>query len=99
MSLRQRPSSAVPLGSFSILTEITMHRHTREIAETGLSPFPQTVSGINAEVPTFFLENPFPGPAEGSAVPLGCQAVLERVESHLQDSLRRTVDLFAANAS
>ena len=38
--------------------------------------FPQTVSGINAEVPTFFLENPFPGPAEGSAVPLGCQQCL-----------------------
>ena len=38
--------------------------------------FPQTVLALNRTVPTAFLENPFPGPAQGSSVPLGCQQCL-----------------------
>jgi hypothetical protein len=34
--------------------------------------FPQTVSGLNATTPNAFLQNPFPGPAQGSTTPLGC---------------------------
>ncbi|HET6220417.1 MAG TPA: TonB-dependent receptor [Acidobacteriaceae bacterium] len=39
--------------------------------------FPQTVSGLNSGVPNAFLANPFPGPAEGSATPLGCEQCLD----------------------
>lgn len=39
--------------------------------------FPQSVSGLNLTVPNAVFPNPFPGPAEGSAVPLGCQQCLE----------------------
>jgi len=38
--------------------------------------FPQSVSGLNATTPNAFLQNPFPGPAQGSATPLGCQQCL-----------------------
>lgn len=39
--------------------------------------FPQTVSGINLGLPDAFFPDPFPGPAKGSATPLGCQQCLE----------------------
>jgi len=38
--------------------------------------FPQSAPGLNRTVPTAFLENPFPGPAQGSSTPLGCQQCL-----------------------
>jgi hypothetical protein len=34
--------------------------------------FPQTVAGLNTSTPNAFFPNPFPGPAAGSATPLGC---------------------------
>ena len=34
--------------------------------------FPQTVAGLNTTTPNAFFPNPFPGPAAGSATPLGC---------------------------
>jgi hypothetical protein len=34
--------------------------------------FPQTLASVNATVPNTFLQNPFPGPPVGSAIPLGC---------------------------
>src|SRR5215831_8271522 len=37
---------------------------------------PQAVSGVNTGIPTAFFENPFPGPAVGSKVPLACQQCL-----------------------
>jgi hypothetical protein len=39
--------------------------------------FPQSVSALNLTVPNAIFPNPFPGPAEGSIVPLGCQQCLE----------------------
>ena len=41
--------------------------------------FPQTVTALNRTTPTAFLQNPFPGPAQGSSVPLGCQQCLNVV--------------------
>jgi len=41
--------------------------------------FPQTVTALNRATPTAFLQNPFPGPASGSRVPLGCQQCLNVV--------------------
>ncbi len=38
--------------------------------------FPQTVVGLNTTTPNAFFPNPFPGPAAGSATPLGCQQCL-----------------------
>lgn len=38
--------------------------------------FPQSVSGLNPTVPTAFIINPFPQPAQGSSTPLGCQQCL-----------------------
>ncbi|HLJ13076.1 MAG TPA: carboxypeptidase regulatory-like domain-containing protein [Bryobacteraceae bacterium] len=38
--------------------------------------FPQTVTGLNATTPNAIFPNVFPGPAAGSAVPLGCQQCL-----------------------
>ena len=37
---------------------------------------PQTVTGLNPTTPNAFFPNPFPGPAVGSPVPLGCQQCL-----------------------
>jgi hypothetical protein len=42
--------------------------------------FPQTVSDLNLGLPNAFFPNPFPGPAQGSATPLGCQQCLEVAE-------------------
>lgn len=39
--------------------------------------FPQTVASLNMDLPTAFLQNPFPGQAQGSTTPLGCQQCLE----------------------
>src|SRR5207253_4019078 len=38
--------------------------------------FPQQVTALNRTVPAAFLQNPFPGPAQGSKTPLGCQQCL-----------------------
>jgi hypothetical protein len=38
--------------------------------------FPQTVVGLNTTTPNAFFPNPFPGPAAGSATPLGSQQCL-----------------------
>jgi hypothetical protein len=38
--------------------------------------FPQDVSGINTTVPNAFFPDPFPGPAEGSTVPMACERCL-----------------------
>lgn len=38
--------------------------------------FPQTVTGLNTASPTAIFPNLFPGPAQGSSVPLGCQQCL-----------------------
>jgi hypothetical protein len=39
--------------------------------------FPQTIGSENSGLPQYYLQNPFPGPAAGSATPLGCQQCLE----------------------
>lgn len=38
---------------------------------------PQSVGSMNTGLPQYYLENPFPGPAVGSPVPLGCSQCLE----------------------
>jgi len=37
---------------------------------------PQTVTGLNSVTPNALFPNPFPGPAQGSLTPLGCQQCL-----------------------
>lgn len=39
--------------------------------------FPQSVAGLNTTVPSAMFPNPFPGPAQGSTTPLGCEQCLE----------------------
>ncbi len=43
--------------------------------------FPQTVTALNRSTPSAFLQNPFPGLAAGSRIPLGCQQCLNVVRS------------------
>lgn len=48
--------------------------------------FPQSLTALNTGVPTVFMPNPFPGPATGSTVPLGCQQCLNVIESSSRTS-------------
>ena len=43
--------------------------------------FPQALAGLNTGVPNVLMPNPFPGPATGSTVPLGCQQCLNLIQS------------------
>jgi hypothetical protein len=42
--------------------------------------FPQALAGLNQGIPNAIMPNPFPGPATGSPVPLGCQQCLNVVK-------------------
>jgi hypothetical protein len=48
--------------------------------------FPQTLAGLNTGVPNVLMPDPFPGPAIGSTVPLGCQQCLNIIESSSRTS-------------
>ena len=41
--------------------------------------FPQSVAGLNTGAPNAIFPNPFPGPAAGSATPLGCKQCLNLI--------------------
>jgi Carboxypeptidase regulatory-like domain/TonB dependent receptor len=48
--------------------------------------FPQSLTGLNTGVPNVLMPDPFPGPAIGSTVPLGCQQCLNIIESSSRTS-------------
>jgi hypothetical protein len=72
-----KPSTVVR-ASGGIFFETAGDTYQWEQGNRGNWPFafPQAVSE-NATIPTEFFPNPFPGPAQGSTTPLGCEQCLE----------------------
>jgi hypothetical protein len=61
-------------SSFGIFDDLYGANQQGPTGSTGNWPytFPQSLSGLNTELPTVFIDNPFPGPPVGSTVPLAC---------------------------
>jgi hypothetical protein len=70
-------------ASYAIFMDMIGENPQEQQGNRGNWPFsfPQSVAGLNTGLPQYYLENPFPGPAAGSATPLGCQQCLEVYKS------------------
>lgn len=70
-------------ASFAIFMDMIGELPQSEQGNRGNWPFafPQSVGSENTGLPQYYLENPFPGPAQGSTTPLGCQQCLEVARS------------------
>ncbi|HEV2498146.1 MAG TPA: TonB-dependent receptor [Terriglobia bacterium] len=66
-------------ASYGIFYDVLGETAQNQQGNRGNWPYasPQAVGSLNAGLPTAYFENPFPGGAQGSTTPLGCQQCIE----------------------